>query len=156
MVVFLPGNCVSVPGLCDAPIQNYYMCGTTWSVWLRDQEFMSLCNCILCVSDDELCICDVCPCCPHPSGGPWCSTLDPAPMWSRNQAAARPPGQGLIRVSCKPATSCGPTQWSSPIQVRGSTPPPQPSSHCRCSVVSLNLHTALLPTVPPPEGVAPW
>lgn len=90
MVVFLPGNCVSVPSLCDAPIQNYYMCGTTWSVWLRDQEFMSLCNCILCVCDYELCICDVCPCYPHPSGGPWCSTLDPATMWSRNQAAARP------------------------------------------------------------------
>lgn len=65
MVVFLPGNFVSVHVLCDAQTHNY-MCRTTWSVWLRDQKFMSLCNCILCMHDYELCVCDVCPCCPTP------------------------------------------------------------------------------------------
>lgn len=88
----------------------YVMHRHTWSVWLRDQKFMSLCNCILCMRDYELCVCDMCPCCPTPDSqgttveaphvAPWILPLG-------RQKSGISKAQGLMEVYCRPVTSCG-------------------------------------------------
>lgn len=77
--------------------------------------------------DYELCVCVVCSCglprLPgHLSGGPWCTTSDSP---SEAEIKQRPDQQeGLVKVSRRSDTSCGPIQ---PTRREGNFPWPSPS-----------------------------